>query len=283
MYKLWPLVQGAEGPIPAQGFTSLLEPSCIQVAGIDVPPDEGSGGTPGAEYSASMPLNDTGITFCGEADSGNNRPCTGAEPVGQDAYVGRDAAAAAGQLTKVGSGHAGFDFTKIANNGSALPDTAVLGTGPTDWACTRDNVTGLIWEVKTDDGGLRDKDNTYTWYNPDSSTNGGYAGIPNGGSCTGSDCDTDGFVTAVNAQELCGATDWRLPDRFELGSIVIVDQTGPSIDVDLFPNTLPRQFRSALPYAGISDFAWTVDFYGGGVSAFRMNNDDAVRLVRGGQ
>ena len=27
----------------------------------------------------------------------------------------------------------------------------------------RDNVTGLIWEVKTDDGSVHDKDNTYCW------------------------------------------------------------------------------------------------------------------------
>ena len=40
----------------------------------------------------------------------------------------------------------------------------------------RDNVTGLMWEVKTDDGGLRDKDWTYSWYNPDATTNGGSAG-----------------------------------------------------------------------------------------------------------
>jgi hypothetical protein len=49
-------------------------------------------------------------------------------------------------------------YTKIANDGSELPDSATLGTNPTDWACTKDNKTGLIWEVKTDDGGLRDKD-----------------------------------------------------------------------------------------------------------------------------
>jgi hypothetical protein len=28
----------------------------------------------------------------------------------------------------------------------------------------RDNVTGLVWEVKTADGGLRDQKWSYTWY-----------------------------------------------------------------------------------------------------------------------
>ena len=64
-------------------------------------------------------------------------------------------------------------YSKIANDGSLLADAAVLGTGAKDWACTRDNATGLVWEVKTDDGGLRDKDNTYSWYDPNPATNGG--------------------------------------------------------------------------------------------------------------
>ncbi len=55
-------------------------------------------------------------------------------------------------------------YTKIANNGTDLPDSAVLGSGATDWACTRDDTSGLIWEVKTGDGGLRDANKTYTNY-----------------------------------------------------------------------------------------------------------------------
>jgi hypothetical protein len=51
-------------------------------------------------------------------------------------------------------------YTKIANNGANLPDSALLGTGPTDWACTRDNRSGLLWEVKTADSGLRDWNKT---------------------------------------------------------------------------------------------------------------------------
>jgi len=33
----------------------------------------------------------------------------------------------------------------------------------------RDNVTGLIWENKTDDGTIHDKNNQYTWYDSSSS------------------------------------------------------------------------------------------------------------------
>jgi hypothetical protein len=46
----------------------------------------------------------------------------------------------------------------------------------------RDNVTGLIWEVKQDKDGTpdyanpHDADNIYTWYNSNSETNGGDSG-----------------------------------------------------------------------------------------------------------
>ena len=73
---------------------------------------------------ATHPLNDTGIAFCGEATSGNNAPCTGSEPTGQDAHYGRDVAVAAGRLDKIGGGDAGFDFTALDANGQpTVPST----------------------------------------------------------------------------------------------------------------------------------------------------------------
>ncbi|SYZ81279.1 putative lipoprotein [Vibrio paracholerae] len=101
----------------------------------------------------------------------------------------------------------------------------------------RDNVTGLIWEVKqpVGSGGLRDASHTYTWYNPDNSSNGGDAGTQNGGTCQGSACDTQAFVNAVNSQGLCGASDWRLPSVNELFSIVHNGRIEPAIDQAYFP------------------------------------------------
>ena len=158
---------------------------------------------------AGAQLNDTGVTAT-----------DGGAPAGQDPQFGRDPAAAAGVLPKVGSSGIptkGFDFTKIANDGSELPDTAILGTNPTDWACTRDNVTGRTWEVKTDDDGLRDQDHTYTWYNPDSTANGGNAGTEDTGAGVGSDncfdnarCDTQKYTDDVKSAGPCGFSDWRM-------------------------------------------------------------------------
>ena len=64
-------------------------------------------------------------------------------------------------------------YTKLGHGDVELADTATPTGG---WIMTRDNVTGLIWELKTDDGSVHDKDNTYTWYDPDPVTNGGNAG-----------------------------------------------------------------------------------------------------------
>ena len=50
-------------------------------------------------------------------------------------------------------------YTKLDASGNALPDDA-----PWPWAMVQDNVTGLIWEVKTNDGSIHDKDHMYGWY-----------------------------------------------------------------------------------------------------------------------
>src|SRR5262249_26843575 len=77
---------------------------------------------------------------------------------GQDAEVGRDAT-----FPSDVDGPSGFAFTKLDASGTPLPDQSVpFGTRP--WSCIRDQVTGLWWEVKTNDGGLHDRDRTYTWF-----------------------------------------------------------------------------------------------------------------------
>lgn len=236
----------------------------------------GGGSTP---TPASRPLNDTGIDWF--ADGTTNFLTT--EPAGykgQDAAHGRDAKAAASTLVKVGGGKSGFDFTKIAVNGSSLAASA------TSWSCVRDNATGLTWEVKTDDGGLRDKDWTYTWYNPDPTTNGGSAGVQNGGTCSGGlSCDTAGYVAAANAAGLCGYDEWRMPKMEELLSIVDygVAYPGPTIDTDYFPNTSSSFFWSGTPCVGGSDNAWPIHFSYGFDSNSHKNQYYAVRLVRSGQ
>lgn len=232
----------------------------------------------GATSATAYPLNDTGLDWCAN-ETTNFLPCPVSGYPGQDAESGRDVT-----HNDDSDGHAGFSFTKISNSGNALTSTAVLGSGANDWACTRDNVTGLIWEVKTDNGGLRDKDWTYSWYNPDPATNGGVAGYADyGNNCFNSArCDTHRYVADVNGQGLCGASDWRLASVEELLSIVSNDRINPSIDTAFFPNTSPMWFWSSSPTVFRSNYAWDVVFTSGMVYDGYKSDQGSVRLVRGG-
>lgn len=231
-------------------------------------------------------LNDTGVTTYGNATSNGLT----SEPVdypGQDTRYGRDAAAAAGKLPKVGGGSKGFDFTKISNSGTVLPAAAALGPGASDWGCTYDNVTGLMWEVKVNDAThLRHMDWTYTWYDSNTSTNGGSVGVPGSGSCrTIGRCDTEKFVVDVNAAGLCGRRDWRMPTLKELESIVDFSSYSQAIDSTWFPNTLASYyFWSASAAANNPSYAWPVNFRNGQVGAVILKgNGSLVRLVRWGR
>ncbi|MCF8168920.1 MAG: DUF1566 domain-containing protein [Rhodoferax sp.] len=236
-----------------------------------------------AASSCAAGLNDTGITDCSDDNAvvtTGVEADTGSHPR-QDCRYGRDAAAKAG-MPKVGGGGKGFDFTKIANDGTVLPETAALGTAAKDWACTRDNVTGLIWEVKTTSG-LRSQSHAYSWYNSNAATNGGSVGTASGGTCfaTGR-CDTEKFTADVNAAGLCGASDWRMPRVKDLAGIADLGRSYPAIDPVHFPNTPSSDFWSGSPYAD-SDVAWSVNFVYGEVYYRSRRSNDAVRLVRGGQ
>lgn len=222
-------------------------------------------------------LNDTGITNCGDASTTSSAICAifgdaGSSPR-QDARYGRDPQAGSGNLTKIGGGGNGFDFSKIANDGT------VLGAAASDWACTRDNVTGLIWEVKTAFG-LRNQSHTYTWYQ---TVNGSNWGVAAGGSCeSGGRCDTQKFVADVNQAGLCGFNDWRMPSIKELENIVDFSRINPAIDPSYFPNTPLDQYWTSTPDSMTSgQFAWLVDFQSGGVMKQQPSIAQPVRLVRG--
>lgn len=241
-------------------------------------------------------LNDTGIDWCADDTINYDKSGTRGEKAEgckslaanfprQDALFGRDAQYLKRKLSKKGSGAAGFDFTKVCMSGEVAgegkcPPNPALGSGPNNWACIRDNVTGLIWEMKTSSG-LHSQDNTYTWYYPADSMNGGKSGVQNGGRCQGSKCDTEAFVEAVNASNLCGASDWRLPTRKELLSIVDNSRFKPAIDLRYFPNTPAGDFWSSSPYAEKTDFAWEVSFKYGEADTDQKNESNHVRLVRG--
>ncbi|NEX18578.1 MAG: hypothetical protein C1943_18770 [Halochromatium sp.] len=218
-----------------------------------------------ASAQPPYPLNDTGSYWCSDADSsGLDCPVEGYP--GQDAEFGRDVT-----NNDHSDGYAGFSFTKLDAQGNDLPATAPV------WSCVRDNVTGTVWEVKTNDRGLRDKRWTYTWYES----------TANSGTCaTNGRCDTEKYVEDVNITGLCGFNDWRLPTIKELYGIVINDSYSP-VDSYYFPNTQSSRYRaywSGSEYD--NDYAWEIDFnyiYIYLMFATSKINDNYVRLVRSEQ
>ena len=80
-----------------------------------------------------------------------------------------------------------------------------------------------------------------------------------------------------------GQTDWRLPNKNELESLVERRCYGPAINARFFPNTPSNWFWSSSPYAYGSGYAWIVAFGYGDVYGYGKDYDFHVRLVRGGQ
>ncbi len=250
-------------------------------------------------------LNDTGIDWCGNDTSniasqsaatlpqrtaGCNQ--TAASHPGQDGHLGRDAAARAGILIKTGAGIAGFDFTRICINGEAAgtgacPVTPVIGQNPTSWGCVRDNVTGLMWEVKPLAINLvRSLSHSYTWFDPAAAAN---QGVQDGGFCAaGAACadpafgnDTHAYVQAVNASGLCGVDDWRLPAVDELHSISHQGRINPALPQGAFPGATGEIYWSGTPVAGFPGEAWFVDFRTGNDGWDNKGSAYRVRVVSG--
>jgi hypothetical protein len=80
-----------------------------------------------------------------------------------------------------------------------------------------------------------------------------------------------------------GHTDWRLPNKNELASIVEESCSAPTINEAIFPDTEPGTWWSSSPRA-VGDRAWIVNFDSGVVGTQpRSLVDGRVRPVRAGQ
>ncbi len=274
-------------------------------------------GSVASSLSFKMPaLNDTGLTQGANYPDDNNLDCSGEHIAAQDCSSGRDKQDADGNLSKVGGGMAGFDFTKIAADGSVLvvQDQAWDDLGNenagTQWSCVRDNHTGLIWEVKINavqGATLHSNADTFVWHESNSSINGGFSGSETSfatpDTCHGYDennsatyCNTQAFVARVNSAGLCGADDWYLPNVLELFSITnqgIFTEgstlTSP-IDTDYFPNigappaTENNYWTSTTAVAANAPGSYVVNFLSlvtdsSSLHAFSKASPYAVRLV----
>ena len=240
------------------------------------------------------------MVACTQANAGDQSPHPG-----QDGRYGRDPASELGIPPKRGEGDGGFDYTKLCNSGEEAgqgdcPADPTPGDGLDDWGCVRDNITGLVWEVKTwaadsADKGLRDGDWRYSWYDSNPLTNGGMAGTADAGEGDGRDicfdparCDTEKYVADVNALAipLCGQRDWRLPTLREFLTLVHFGRFNPALDPAYFPNAKASWYWTGTTLASDDTMAWYLVTYNGRAyfySKERGYTYHSVRLVRGGE
>ena len=210
------------------------------------------------------PVPDTGQTYCFDNDTGITCPQSGQPFYGQDANYSINTPA----------------YTKLAAGCTPLPDNA------TTVAMVRDDVTGLIWEEKDFTEGVNYTNpnngyNTYSWYDSNPETNGGYAGK------AGSGTDTEDFINALNTANYGGYSDWRLPTVKELQTIVDYNLDDDAFNNGYFYIAIPevpfRYWSSTSDVYSSSQNAWEVDFATGLVSSYSKENLYYVRAVRSGQ
>ncbi len=95
-----------------------------------------------------------------------------------------------------------------------------LSVDAEQWAMVRDRETGLVWEVKTTDGSIHDRDRTFDWQG-----------------------SHETFLAELNSTKFGGFSDWRLPTTDELQTIR-VKGAEPFISQEFFPNTVATSYLS---------------------------------------
>ena len=147
--------------------------------------------------------------------------------------------------------------------------------------------TGLMWEQKTDDGSVHDKDNTYSWtltaggLPPDGTAFTAFLGTLNNG--------TSSIPATATGGCFAGHCDWRLPVFEELAGIRDLGAPGckvpgsgsPCIDQTVFGPTVAGYYWSATTLDSNPLNAFFVDFKTGGVTLSKLAAL-FVRAVRSG-
>ncbi len=162
-------------------------------------------------------------------------------------------------------------YTKLGTGGVELPDSA------TEWIMVRDNVTGLIWELKdsmdgsTNYANLHDADNIYTWCKRSIGA----------GTC-GDATNTEDFINAMNSETFGGYTDWRLPTVNELSTLIDHERLNvPHINAEYFKLSTQDCHWSSEKNFGLNNYAWIscLSVY---IGEYLMSSVIPVRAVRGG-
>lgn len=135
----------------------------------------------------------------------------------------------------------------------------------------RDKRTALMWEKLSDDDTIHDKDNTYSW------------------------AEAFERIAELNAPPcFAGFCDWRLPNSFELYSLLNLENVSPAVSAPFNTGcvadctvldcscTVSLGYWTSTTYPSSPQTAWVVNFGSGSVLAGGKNPGNHVRAVRGG-
>ena len=176
--------------------------------------------------------------------------------------------------------------TIVAGRLSTISSTNPNGVTVDRWTengdgTVTDKLMGLHWELKTDDGSIHDKDDTYTWSD-------------------GAPWDFDGTAATVFLAELnlrirfdgldicaglAGHCDWRLPTIDELQTLIqpaFPDCSSPPCTKIPGETAVSLAYWSSSTNTGTTANAWFVSFNSGLVNFDFKGLGYHVRAVRGG-
>ena len=168
------------------------------------------------------------------------------------------------------------DYAEVAN---------VSGGTYAKTECVKDNSTGLVWEAKTDNGGARSVNDTFTNFDNTTSAQKGNGSNPTQAEIEAGTNSVGYALTMNSGSGLCGFHDWRLPTKDELNGIVNTSNV-PKTDKTWFPYTSSVHHWTSSPIAGDPSKAICIIFnfqYDSNGSSCARGGDTAVRLVRGNQ
>lgn len=106
--------------------------------------------------------------------------------------------------------------------------------------------------------------------------------IWNGSSCVGevSRLPWASAVKTAATLHYGNITEWRLPNKNELNTIVESACSQPAINSTIFPQTVNRAYWTSSPYDSEVKYLWVVVFSNGSILPLAGSSTAAIRLVK---